>query len=52
MSGEKHFSRETARQMYKNIDFLPSKPTGYIPCICGKACDTTCYNHLKEKGVL
>ena len=52
VSGEKRFTRETARAMYKKIDFLPSRPTGYIPCICGKACDTACYRHLKAEGVL
>ena len=52
ISGNKHFSREEAREIYKKINFLPSKPTGYIPCICGKACDMACYRHLKEKGVL
>ena len=52
ISGNKHFSKEEAREIYKKINFLPSKPTGYIPCICGKACDMACYRHLKEKGVL
>ena len=52
IAGEKRFTRETAREIYKKINFLPSKPTGYIPCICGKACDMACYRHLKEKGVL
>ena len=52
ISGEKHFSREEAREIYKELDFLPSRPTGYIPCICGKACDMVCYKHLKSKGIL
>lgn len=52
VSGEKRFTRESAREMYKKIDFLPSRPTGYIPCICGRACDTACYRHLKAEGVL
>ena len=52
ISGEKRFTRETAREMYGKIDFLPSRSTGYIPCICGKACDAACYRHLKTKGVL
>ena len=52
ISGNKHFSREDAREIYKKIKFLPSRTTGYIPCICGKACDMACYRHLKEKGVL
>ena len=52
LAGNKRFDRESAREIYKKIDFLPSRSTGYIPCICGKACDTACYRHLKEKGVL
>ena len=52
ISGSKHFDSTSAREIYKQIDFLPSKSTGYIPCICGKACDMVCYRHLKEKGVL
>ena len=52
IEGGKHFDRESARAIYKKIDFLPSRSTGYIPCICGRACDTACYRHLKEKGVL
>ena len=52
VEGEKRFDRESARAIYKKIDFLPSRSTGYIPCICGRACDAACYRHLKEKGVL
>ncbi|MBO5760962.1 MAG: 4Fe-4S binding protein [Lentisphaeria bacterium] len=52
LSGNKRFDRQSAREIYKKINFLPSKTTGYIPCICGKACDMACYRHLKEKGVL
>lgn len=52
LDGEKRFDRESARSLYKEVNFLPSKTTGYIPCICGKACDMACYTHLKEKGVL
>ena len=52
LDGRKKFDRESAREIYKQIDFLPSRSTGYIPCICGKACDTACYRHLKERGVL
>ena len=52
LDGDKRFDRESARELYKKIDFLPSRSTGYIPCICGKACDTACFRHLKEKGSL
>ena len=52
LEGDKRFDRESAREIYKQINFLPSRSTGYIPCICGKACDAACYRHLKEEGVL
>ncbi|MBR4663078.1 MAG: hypothetical protein IKO93_04320 [Lentisphaeria bacterium] len=52
LNGEKHFDRESAREIYPKLDFLPSRPTGYIPCLCGKACDTACFRHLKEKGLI
>ena len=48
INGEKVFDRESARAVYKKIDFLPCEPTGYSPCLCGKKCDTACYKHLKE----
>ena len=25
---------------------------GYVPCLCGKACDRACHNHLKETGII
>ena len=52
LEGNRRFDRESARELYKEVDFLPVKTTGYIPCICGRACDMACYTHLKEKGVL
>ena len=52
VAGEKTFDRESAREIYKKINFLPSRSTGYIPCICGRACDMACYQHLKEEGAL
>lgn len=52
LNGEKRFDRESARTIYPKLDFLPSRPTGYMPCLCGKACDMACYQHLKKKGLL
>ncbi len=52
INGDKKFDRESARAIYKKLDFLPSKSTGYAPCICGKKCDVACYKHLKAKGIL
>ncbi len=52
LSGEKRFTRESARALYPELDFLPSRSTGYVACLCGKACDTACFRHLKEKNLL
>ena len=52
LNGEKRFNRESARAIYPKLDFLPSRPTGYAPCLCGRACDVACYRHLKEKEIL
>lgn len=46
LNGEKRFDAQSARAIYKDLDFLPSRSTGYAPCICGKACDIACYKHL------
>lgn len=52
LKGEAHFDPESARAIYPELDFMPSKATGYAPCLCGKKCDIACYQHLKEKGVI
>lgn len=52
LNGDKVFDRESAREVYPKLSFLPKTNWGYSPCICGKKCDIACYNHLKEKGVL
>lgn len=46
LNGEKRFDAESARELYKQLDFLPSRSTGYAPCICGKKCDIACYKHI------
>ena len=40
------FDAESARKIYRKLDFLPSRSTGYAPCICGKKCDIACYKHI------
>jgi ferredoxin len=50
LNGEKRFSREEAQMIYKELDFLPKTHFGYLACLCGKACETVCYKHLKEIG--
>ena len=52
LSGEKRFSREEALEIYPYLQFLPPTHFGYMPCLCGKNCETVCYNHLKEVGRL
>lgn len=51
LKGNVRFDAESARAIYPKLNFLPSRATGYAPCLCGKACDVACYQHLKEKGV-
>ena len=47
INGEKRFDAESARKIYKELDFLPNTNWGYSPCLCAKACDVACYKHLK-----
>ena len=52
MAGEAQLSPERARQILEQIHFYPPMKHAYCASICGKACDTACYIHLEEKGVL
>lgn len=47
LNGEKRFDSLSAREIFKEIDFLPKTNWGYVPCLCGKKCDIACYKHLK-----
>lgn len=47
LNGEKHFDAESARKLYRQIDFFPNTQWGYSPCLCGRKCDIACYRHLK-----
>ena len=51
LNGDKHFNADEAREIIKQIDFLPMS-TGYSPCLCGKKCDYVCFKHLKEAGII
>lgn len=51
LNGEKRFDAASARAIYPKLDFLPDF-CGYAPCLCGKACDAACWQHLKEAGAL
>ncbi len=50
LQGMKRFDSQSARALYPHLDFLPSRQSGYTPCLCGKPCDIACYQHLKESG--
>ena len=52
LNGEKRFDPESAKAIYEELKFLPATHFGYVPCLCGKSCETVCYRHLKEVGVL
>jgi ferredoxin len=52
LDGKKCFDADSARKLYPKLDFLPSRPTGYVACLCGKKCDMACYKHLKEKEII
>ena len=47
LNGDKRFDAESAREIYKKMDFLPNTQWGYAPCLCGRKCDIACYKHLK-----
>ena len=52
IAGEAQLSPEHAREILSQIYFYPNIKHAYFASICGKACDTACYVHLEEKGVL
>lgn len=52
IAGEAKVTPETARKILDNIFFYPPAQHAYQCSICGRACDTACYMHLEEKGVL
>lgn len=47
LKGKKHFGREDAQAVYPVLDKYPMTHYGYVPCLCGKACDAACDHHLK-----
>lgn len=47
LNGEKRFDANSARDIYKEMNFLPNTQWGYAPCLCGRKCDIACYKHLK-----
>ena len=47
LNGEKRFDANSAREIYKELNFLPNTQWGYSPCLCGRKCDIACYKHIK-----
>ena len=50
LNGDKKFDSISANRIYPELKFLPNTHFGYVPCLCGKKCETVCYKHLKEVG--
>ncbi len=47
LNGKKRFDADSAREIYKQMNFLPNTQWGYSPCLCGRKCDVACYKHIK-----
>ncbi len=47
LNGNKRFDAQSARKIYKELNFLPNTQWGYSPCLCGRKCDVACYKHIK-----
>jgi len=52
LDGRKRFDESSARRIYAQLAFLPATQYGYVPCLCGMACDVACCSHLREKGIV
>ncbi len=52
ISGEAKLSPERAKEIIEQLIYYPPVKHSYWSSICGRACDTACYIHLEEKGVL
>lgn len=51
LNGEYRFDAQSARAIYPELNFLPDAHS-FSPCMCAKACDIACYEHLKALGKL
>ncbi len=51
LNGEYKFDRESAREIYPELGFLPRTQWGYAPCLCSKKCDIACYRHIAGKEI-
>lgn len=52
IAGEADLSMEKAKEVMDRIRFYPPGKHGMVTSMCGRNCDTECYVHLEEKGVL
>ena len=52
IAGEADLTPEHAREIIDQINFYPPNKHGFVASMCGRNCDTACYVHLEEKGVL
>ena len=52
IAGEAQVTPETAKKILDEIFFYPPAQHAYQCSICGRACDTECYVHLEQRGVL
>ena len=51
LEGKQRFDADAARALYGRLNFMPDN-AGYVPCLCGRACDNACWQHLREAGIL
>lgn len=52
LAGDADLTPDEAARVLAETYFYPQVGHGYVSSLCGKACDTACYIHLEEKGVL
>lgn len=52
ITGNKRLTPEQARKVLNEIYFYPPAQHAYQCSICGRACDTACYIHLEQNGLL
>ena len=52
IAGEADLTPEHAKEIIDQINFYPPNKHAFVASMCGRMCDTACYVHLEEKGVL
>ncbi len=51
INGKKRFDALSAREIYPELNFLPSY-NGYAACLCGRKCDIACYEYIKKERLV